>query len=88
MLHLFQPRFRREIAAAAPDVLTALADVGALCLNMMHGVPDEMKGGDREGDEQFEMITSRRPVAEAAIARLVEAAGVAVRRGVAVTGVC
>ncbi len=85
MLHFFQPRFRAEMAAAAPEVLDALVDAGALRLNMMRLVPDEMSGGYRDSDDEFEAITARRPIAEAAIARCADAAGVTVRRGAVVT---
>jgi flavin-dependent dehydrogenase len=46
-----------------------------------------LTGGFRPADARYDALTARRPVAEAAVARVVEAAdGVTVRRGVAVAG--
>jgi 2-polyprenyl-6-methoxyphenol hydroxylase-like FAD-dependent oxidoreductase len=50
-------------------------------------MPDEFNGGARPGDERFTSLTGRRPVVEAAIARVVAAEpGIEVRRGAAVRG--
>jgi flavin-dependent dehydrogenase len=46
-----------------------------------------MTGGTRPGDDRFEVLTARRPVAEAAIASVAERTdGLDIRRGVAVGG--
>jgi 2-polyprenyl-6-methoxyphenol hydroxylase-like FAD-dependent oxidoreductase len=87
MLHLFQPRFQRVMEANAPEVVSALADAGALLLNPFRTAPAQFTGGFTEADARFDGYTARRPVAEAAIAGVVGATdGVRVRRGVAVTG--
>jgi 2-polyprenyl-6-methoxyphenol hydroxylase-like FAD-dependent oxidoreductase len=88
LLHFLLPRFRREAHAALPRVLTALEEAGALRLDLIAGVPDEMTGGARPGDEEMTAVTARRPVAESVFAACAEATpGVTVRRGVAVAGV-
>src|SRR5205823_3295571 len=54
--------------------------------NPMRLVPDEMIGGYRETDAQFEALTARRPVMETALARAcARTPGLEVRRGVAVS---
>ena len=73
--------------ANAPDVLTALLNAGALVVNPFRDAPVEVTGGFREGDERHDAVTARRPVAEAAIARVVTATdNLDVRRGVGVVG--
>ena len=46
---------------------------GALRLNFVSAAPDEITGGPRPGDERFTVLTGRRPVVEAVIARLAAA---------------
>ena len=49
--------------------------------------PAEITGGFRDGDERYDALTARRPVAEAVIAQVVAATdGIEVRRGVGVVG--
>ena len=87
MLHLFLPRFRLVLEAELPEVAKALDDAGALRINPVAAAPAEMTGGVRPGDEDFEILTGRRPVVESATARVAEAtAGVTIRRGCAVAG--
>ena len=87
LLHFFQPRYRAVMEANAPDVLTALLNAGALVVNPFRDAPVEVTGGFREGDERHDAVTARRPVAEAAIARVVTATdNLDVRRGVGVVG--
>src|SRR3954447_16041820 len=87
LLHYFQPGFRAALERELPTVLAALHDAGALRHNVMALVPSELSGGFRDGDEQYEALTARRPVMEAVIARCAASApGVEVRRGVAVDG--
>jgi 2-polyprenyl-6-methoxyphenol hydroxylase-like FAD-dependent oxidoreductase len=84
MLHFFLPRFRALVEAELPEVSRELEAMGALRMNSVGLVPDEMKGGARDSDEQFENITARRPVAEAAVARVAASTpNVEIRRGVA-----
>ncbi len=87
LLHYFQPRFRGVMEANAPEVVAAFSDAGALVVNPFRDAPAEVTGGFRDGDERYDALTARRPVAEAAMARVVAATeDVEVRRGVGVTG--
>lgn len=87
MLHFLQPRFRMEAGRELPELVDALVAAGALRLNVMREVPTEISGGVRPGDDDFELITGRRPVAEAVAAAVAEGfPGVTVRRGTAVAG--
>jgi len=87
MLHAFLPGFYRVMSTEAPQITSALADAGALSLNVIEGIPAEMTGGRRPEDSMYDSLTARRPVAEAAIAGVAEATdGVTVRRGEAVRG--
>ena len=61
---------------------------GALRMNPLVGIPDEVTGGWQEGDERFENVTARRPVGESVVASMAAATpGLTIRRGVAVAGV-
>jgi len=84
--HYFQPKFRQDLDEHLPDVSQAMRDAGALPLHMVESIPDEMTGGKRAGDDDLVALTGRRPVVEAAVANAVLAAGLDVRRGVAVAG--
>jgi 2-polyprenyl-6-methoxyphenol hydroxylase-like FAD-dependent oxidoreductase len=87
LLHFFLPRYRELMDANVPEVVSALVDAGALRLNPLRDAPVEITGGFRDGDERHDAVTARRPVAEAAIARVVAATdGIEVRRGVGVVG--
>jgi 2-polyprenyl-6-methoxyphenol hydroxylase-like FAD-dependent oxidoreductase len=87
LLHFFQPRFRLEAERALPRVLRAMEAAGALSLNVVAGVPEQVSGGARPGDEDFTSVTARRPVAESVLAACAEATpGVTIRRGVVVAG--
>jgi flavin-dependent dehydrogenase len=85
--HLFLARFRELAAVELPDVLTELDANGALRFNPLVELPAEVTGGRRPGDERFELLTGRRPMVEATLARLAaREPGVEFRRGVAVRG--
>jgi 2-polyprenyl-6-methoxyphenol hydroxylase-like FAD-dependent oxidoreductase len=87
LLHGFLPMFRQLLDAELPDVNPALEAAGAYRFNRLRGLPDELTGGWRPGDERFESVTGRRPMVEAALARLVDQQpGVEVLRGVGVRG--
>ncbi len=87
MLHYFAPRFRGVMDANAPEVVQALVGAGALRSNPFRDAPAEVTGGFRDSDAIYDAVTARRPIAEAAIAGVVEAnENVTVRRGVAVAG--
>ena len=87
MLHYFLPGFRSVMDANLPEVMTAFHDAGAIVVNPTRDAPPQVTGGFRDGDEQFDAVTARRPVGEAAIATVLAAtSGVAVRRGFVVAG--
>jgi 2-polyprenyl-6-methoxyphenol hydroxylase-like FAD-dependent oxidoreductase len=87
MIHLFLPRFRLLLEQELPEVVAALDAAGCLRINLVANAPESMTGGWRDGDEQFEMVTGRRPVVEAVVARVAETTpGVTVRRGTPVAG--
>jgi len=85
--HFFLARFRILLERELPEVVVALERAGALRINPIAEAPDFVTGGPMEGDEQFESITGRRPVMEAAIAGVAAVTpGVTVRRGVGAAG--
>jgi 2-polyprenyl-6-methoxyphenol hydroxylase-like FAD-dependent oxidoreductase len=85
MLHFFLPRFRALVEKELPDVARELESAGALRINNVALAPAELTGGARDGDDVFETLTARRPVAEGVFARAAEKApNVEIRRGVAV----
>ncbi len=87
MLHFLMPRYRELMEANAPDVVASLLDAGALVVNPLRDAPPHVTGGFRPGDERYDAVTARRPVAEAAVARVVAASSdIDVRRGVGVVG--
>ena len=87
MLHFMLPRWRSEIEAELPEVLTELEGRGGLRINVLTCLPDQITGGFRPGDERFDTVTARRPVLEGAVAAVARRTpGVRIRRGVAVNG--
>jgi flavin-dependent dehydrogenase len=87
MIHYFLPRFREILERELPDVARELEADGAIRFNPLRVVPEQISGGLRDGDERYDALTGRRPMVEAAIARVAGATdGVVVRRGVAVKG--
>lgn len=87
LLHFFLARFREIANAELPGLADAMVDAGALRMNPLDGIPDEMTGGRQPGDERFELVTARRPVAESVIASLAEKTlGLTIRRGIAACG--
>ena len=85
--HVFQPRFREVMEANAPEVIPALVDSGALRVNTFRDTHPLLTGGWRETDARYDAYTARRPVAEAAVAGVVEATdNITVRRGTGVVG--
>ncbi len=86
--HAFLAGFRKIVDAELPELSKALEAAGALRLNYIRDVlPEAMTGGWRDGDEEYELLTGRRPVIEAVVAGVAEATpGVSVRRGTAAVG--
>jgi 2-polyprenyl-6-methoxyphenol hydroxylase-like FAD-dependent oxidoreductase len=87
LLHFFMPRLQVMLDQELPRVLKALEAAGALRLDFIGGIPEELSGGARPGDEAFVSVTARRPVFEAVMAAAaLSTPGLTVRRGVAVSG--
>jgi 2-polyprenyl-6-methoxyphenol hydroxylase-like FAD-dependent oxidoreductase len=85
MIHIFLPRFRALLEAELPHAAREFENVGAIRYNPIEAAPAEVTGGMHPGDEQFEALTARRPVAETALVRAAEASErLQIRRGVAV----
>jgi 2-polyprenyl-6-methoxyphenol hydroxylase-like FAD-dependent oxidoreductase len=85
--HYMLPRFRRLFEAELPDVAAALVAAGGARYDVLARLPDTVTGGRRADDDRFAVLTARRPVLEAVVARAVATEpGVVVRRGVAVRG--
>jgi 2-polyprenyl-6-methoxyphenol hydroxylase-like FAD-dependent oxidoreductase len=88
MLHFFLPRFREVVEAELPGLTDAMVAAGSLRYNPLVGIPEAVTGGWRAGDERFDTVTARRPVAESVVASLAEVTpGVTIRRGVGVAAV-
>jgi 2-polyprenyl-6-methoxyphenol hydroxylase-like FAD-dependent oxidoreductase len=88
IIHFLLARFRHVADAELPGLTDALAAAGALRTNPLGRVPAQISGGWRDGDERFEFITARRPVAEAVVAAMAASTdGLTIRRGVTVSGV-
>lgn len=80
--HFLLPRFHELAQAELPDLVTALDAAGGHRFNMMAAV-----SGGAVSDPRFDVLTARRPVLEAAAARVAaETPGVTIRRGVGVAG--
>jgi 2-polyprenyl-6-methoxyphenol hydroxylase-like FAD-dependent oxidoreductase len=87
LLHFFLAKFREVADAQLPGLTDAMVAAGALRMNPLDGIPDEITGGRRPGDERFECVTARRPVGESVVAGVAAAtSGLTIRRGVAVSG--
>ena len=87
MLHIMLPRWRSEIEAELPEVLTMLEARGGLRFNALTSLPADFTGEFRPGDERFDTVTARRPVLEGSVAAVARRMpGLRIRRGVAVSG--
>jgi 2-polyprenyl-6-methoxyphenol hydroxylase-like FAD-dependent oxidoreductase len=87
LMHFLLPRFRQVADTELPGLTDAMVAAGALRMNPLLGIPDEITGGWRDGDERFEAVTARRPVGESIVATFASSTqGVTIRRGVAVAG--
>ncbi len=81
--HLILPPYRRIMERELPAVVDALLEGGALRFNVLGPFADAM---DPDGHQV--VLTGRRPVIEASVAKAAAATpGVTVRRGVTLTGV-
>src|SRR5438552_11458027 len=80
--HFFLARYRVILEEELPEVVAALDADGALRLNFISVLPDPVTGGWRDGDDAFECLSGRRPMFEAAMARVADDTdGLTVRRG-------
>jgi len=87
--HFMLPRWRAQMAEELPDGLAELMAAGALEVNMVGMLPEARRGPLRPSDAQLDTVTARRPVLEAALAAVAaRTPGVAIERGVGVTGFC
>ncbi|MFI5895929.1 FAD-dependent oxidoreductase [Actinoplanes sp. NPDC051513] len=84
--HFMLPRWWQLVREQLPEVGGALRAVGARQVNLMDMLPVDRRGPIRPGDERFDTVTARRPVLEAVLSAAAEAAGVTIRRGIAVIG--
>ncbi len=86
-VHVALPRWYRVMRDELPDVGDTLLALGGRSVNQLHLHPASATGGHQDGDEQFDTVTGRRPVIEAALASVAAAQpGLTVRRGVRVIG--
>ncbi|GAA3347248.1 FAD-dependent oxidoreductase [Amorphoplanes nipponensis] len=84
--HFMLPRWWQQVREELPELGAALRAAGARPVNLLEELPVSRRGPMRPGDERFATVTARRPVLEAVMSAVAEAAGVTIRRGVAVTG--
>jgi 2-polyprenyl-6-methoxyphenol hydroxylase-like FAD-dependent oxidoreductase len=83
--HFFLARYHAILESELPEVKASILEAGGLAANPFLDIPEALRGPTQPGDEDFQVLTGRRPVMEFAIARAVEAIpGVEVRRGVTV----
>lgn len=87
MPHLLLPRWRSEVCSVAPHVVDELVAFGGATFGLVDLLPPQVRGEDAPGDGRLTLVTARRPVVEAAVARVAaRTAGVTVCRGRAVVG--
>jgi 2-polyprenyl-6-methoxyphenol hydroxylase-like FAD-dependent oxidoreductase len=89
MGHWFMARWHQIIKRELPDLLPQFAAAGALCVNIAVDVmPDTITDRSRrEDDDQFDVVTGRRPIFEWVFARAAAVEpGIEIRRGVGVSG--
>ncbi len=85
--HFFLARYRSILDAELPRVSASIEAVGGLRTNVVLAIPESVRGPERAGDAQFEVLTARRPVMELAVsAEASSTRGVEVRRGIAAEG--
>jgi 2-polyprenyl-6-methoxyphenol hydroxylase-like FAD-dependent oxidoreductase len=86
-LHFLLPRWHREMEEALPEVVDELAASGGRPLNLIDALPERVRGPLRDDDRQFDTVTARRPVLEAAVAAVAaRTPGLTVARGIGVAG--
>jgi 2-polyprenyl-6-methoxyphenol hydroxylase-like FAD-dependent oxidoreductase len=86
-LHFLLPRWHREMEEALPEVVDELVASGGRPLNLIGMLPERVRGPLRDDDRQFDTVTARRPVLEAAVAAVAaRTPGLNVLRGIGVAG--
>jgi flavin-dependent dehydrogenase len=87
-VHLMHARLRHLLDAEFPEVRDELERSGGRRFNLVSALPATVEDrSPRPGDERFETISARRPVLEAAFARIAaDSDGIRIRRGVSVEG--
>src|SRR3954468_6086688 len=87
MLHFFLSRFRLVADVELPGLIEAMEAAGALRMNPIEGIPDQVTGGKRAGDERFTTGPAPPPAPESVVATTgAGTAGLPIRRGVGVKG--
>ena len=85
--HIMLPRWRQEVQRELPEVIAELEARGGLRMNTTALLPDTVTGGNRPGDDRFDIVTARRPILEAALVAVANRTeGLEICRGAAVTG--
>ncbi len=85
--HFFLARYRGVLNSELPEVTEALASAGAVRLNTVLNAPEALRGAVSDDDGEFECISGRRCVVEAAVAAVASRAPrLEIRRGAAVAG--
>ena len=84
--HFMLPRWWAQMREEIPELWPTLRAAGALQFNTVAALPETMRGPLRADDDRFDTVTARRPVLEAAMSAVAEAAGATIHRGVTVTG--
>lgn len=86
LAHYMQAKFRHLLDTELPDVRDEIAADGGLRHNLLEGFASTLEDtSPRPDDDRFETLTARRPVLEAAIARVAERTpGVEIVKGVSV----
>ena len=87
LLHIMLSRWHLEMRRELPQVVDDLIAAGAHRFNMLLSLPESWRGPARPGDDRFDLVTARRPMLEAVLARSADGhPNITVERGVAVTG--
>lgn len=86
-LHFTLPRWYREMDEALPEVIDELVASGGRPVNLVAALPERIRGPLRADDSEFDTVTARRPVLEAAVAAVAgRMPGLTVVRGIGVAG--
>ncbi len=85
--HFFMARYRTVLEAELPQVAEAIEAAGGQRYNPLLAIPEFVRGPERPGDGDVEVLTGRRPLVESALAAVAAThPGVTIRRGAAVGG--